>query len=354
MTSTDPVIVGIGLMCPVGLTAPEAAAAVRAATMRFTETSIRDRDWSPFRLGEVPDAGLPPAPDAVQRATGVTGREQRLVRLAARPLVECLAMLPETQRQCPLLLALPETQPTEKIDGKRFLQLLAPHAGGRVDIDRSFAVDVGRAGSLVTIGRAGEMIRAGQTEFAVAGGIDTYRDLYVLATLDREQRVKTPTQSDGFVPGEGAAFVLLASPGAATRARLSPMASVSRPAHGVEKGHLYSPEPYLGNGLAATITELIQLQAALEPFSAVWSSMNGESHWAKEWGVSFLRNRAAFAEDHGTYHPADCTGDTGAASGPLMVALAALGMRDGYHRSPALVYCSSDRGARSALAISRA
>ena len=43
MAATDPVIVGVGMMTAVGLTAPETAASVRAATMRYTETSIRDR-----------------------------------------------------------------------------------------------------------------------------------------------------------------------------------------------------------------------------------------------------------------------------------------------------------------------
>jgi 3-oxoacyl-[acyl-carrier-protein] synthase-1 len=82
--------------------------------------------------------------------------------------------------------------------------------------------------------------------------------------------------------------------------------------------------------------------------------MNGESHWAKEWGVGFIRNRAAFHPDHGMHHPADCVGDTGAACGPLMTGLAALGLRDGYRRGPCLVYCSSDDGPRAALAVGAA
>jgi 3-oxoacyl-[acyl-carrier-protein] synthase-1 len=354
MTTTEPVIVGIGLVCPVGLSAPEAAAAVRSASMRFTETSIRDRDFSPFKLGEVPDDGLPPAAKVVERTVGISDRELRLVRLATMPLLECLAVVPLGQRPFPLILALPEVQPVESIDGPRVLRLLIQQAGGRLDAERSSAVDVGRAGGLLSIARAGEMIRAGHTDFAVAGGVDTYRDLYVLARLELDQRVKTATQSDGFIPSEGAAFVVLASASAADRSGLRPLARVSRATQSVEAGHLYSTDPYRGDGLAAAITQLVGLQVVTEPFAAVWSSMNGESHWAKEWGVSFLRNRAAFRDDHGTYHPADCTGDTGAACGPLMVVLAALGARDGYYRSPALVYCSSDRGLRSALAVSNA
>jgi 3-oxoacyl-[acyl-carrier-protein] synthase-1 len=51
------------------------------------------------------------------------------------------------------------------------------------------------------------------------------------------------------------------------------------------------------------------------------------------------------------HHPADCCGDTGAAAGPLMTGLAALGLAGGYRRGPCLVYGSSDRGGRAALAV---
>jgi 3-oxoacyl-[acyl-carrier-protein] synthase I len=80
--------------------------------------------------------------------------------------------------------------------------------------------------------------------------------------------------------------------------------------------------------------------------------MSGESHWAKEWGVAFLRTRAAFREGHGMHHPADSFGETGAAAGPLMVGLAALGIKGAYHRGPTLAYCSSDRGPRAAVMVS--
>ncbi len=80
--------------------------------------------------------------------------------------------------------------------------------------------------------------------------------------------------------------------------------------------------------------------------------MTGESHWAKEWGVAYLRAQSAFDDSHGFHHPADCFGDTGAASGPLMVGLAALGISGRYRRSPALAYGSSDHGTRAAVIAS--
>src|SRR5207302_709277 len=83
-----------------------------------------------------------------------------------------------------------ETSLTQPLDGPLFLQRLALQVGGGFDVKRSDASHRGRAGGLTAIGQAAEMIRTGQTQFVLAGGIDTYRDLYVLGTLDMEQRVK--------------------------------------------------------------------------------------------------------------------------------------------------------------------
>ena len=58
--SGDPLIVGVGMMTAVGLTAVETAASVRATTMRFTESAFRDHRSDPITLAEVPDDGLPP------------------------------------------------------------------------------------------------------------------------------------------------------------------------------------------------------------------------------------------------------------------------------------------------------
>jgi len=352
MAANDPVIVGVGMMTAVGLTAPETAASVRAATMRYTETSIRDRRFDAITLAEVPEDGLPPLVDAVKREPGLTAREVRMLRLGTMPVSEATAMLPPRHQAPGLALALPEMQPGHRVDGERFLTLFAQQTGSRFDLTRSFAADEGRAGALVAIARAAQVIRSGQASFMLAGAIDTYRDLYVLGTLDMEQRVKSASNLDGFIPGEGAGFLLLASEDAATRAGLQPLGRLTRVALDEEQGHLYSETAYRGEGLAKTLAQLFSSGDVPAPVAEVFSSMNGENHWAKEWGVGYMRNRSSFLEDVTMQHPADCYGDTGSASGPLLVGLAALGMREGYRRSPSVVYCSSDRGPRAALAVS--
>jgi 3-oxoacyl-[acyl-carrier-protein] synthase-1 len=340
-------VVGAGMITAVGLSAAETAASVRAATARFAETSFLDKRCEPFTLAEVPEDGLP---ELVQDRAhpGPTAREIRMLRLGAVALRECLKALPRAQPLPGLSLALPEAETAVPWDRAVFLERLAQQAGGVVDQRRSDASHRGRAGGLAAIGQAAEMIRTGGAPFMVAGGIDTYRDLFVLGTLDAEQRVKSAANLDGFIPGEGAAFLLLGRLDAGP----APLARVSWVAQAEEEGHLYSEQPYRGEGLASAIQQLFQSGAAGGPIQEVYSSMNGENHWAKEWGVAFLRSSGAFLPDHGMHHPADCYGDTGAASGVLLVGLAALGIKAGYRRSPALVYGSSDRGLRAALTVS--
>jgi 3-oxoacyl-[acyl-carrier-protein] synthase-1 len=348
---TDAVIVGVGMMTAVGLSAPETAASVRAATMRFTQTPIRDRRFDSFTLAEVPEDGLPPLADSLEREPGLTAREIRMLRLGTMPLIEALSALPQGEKPPGLALALPETQPGHRIDGAAFLKRFSAQTGARFDASRSAAVDEGRAGALVAVARAAQLVRSGQANVAIAGAIDSYRDLYVLGTLDLEERVKSAEHLDGFVPGEGAAFLLLANATVARAAGLRPLATLTRVALDEEPGHLYSTSAYRGEGLAKTFKQLLGSGDVVAPIAEVYSSMNGESHWAKEWGVGYMRNKKGFAEEYGMHHPADCLGETGSACGPLLVGLAALGLRDGYRKSPSLVYCSSDRGPRAALVI---
>jgi 3-oxoacyl-[acyl-carrier-protein] synthase-1 len=347
------VIVGIGMVTAVGLTAAETAASVRAGVMRFAQTDFRDKWDEPFTMASVPEDGLPELANELvggERA----GRERHMTRLAALALKECLA--PLTARgeatPIPLALALPETATLLPLDGPRFLAGLALQMPGCIDPHRSDATQRGRAGSLAALGQAVAAVETGAAELILAGGIDSYRDLYVLGTLDAEDRIKSSQSLDGFIPGEGAAFLLLATGRAAAARGLPVLGRISPVAVAFEPGHLYSQEPYRGDGLAGAIAQLVAQGVIEQPINEVFASMNGESHWAKEWGVSYMRNKAVFGAGHVVHHPADCIGDTGAACGPLLVGIAATGVTRGYRRPPCLILASSDQGLRAAVVLS--
>jgi 3-oxoacyl-[acyl-carrier-protein] synthase-1 len=342
------VLAGAGLSCAVGLSVAEAAAAVRAGMMRFEAGPLYGPGFEPFTLAQLPDAALPGWSAAIEATAGLTSRELRLLRLAPGALAECTAPLGDAAARVPLLLALPERETPIPMHPERLLALLATQAPGTFDPSRSAAAWRGRAGGLIALGTAVELVRTGQAAQVLVGGVDTFRDAWLLAALHAEGRVKSSQNLDGFVPGEGAVFLLVTTPEAAPA---PPWAQLSALSHGEEPGHLGSAAPYLGEGLAGVVGPLVAHLRLPTPFPTVWSTMNGESHWGKEWGVTYLRHRAAFTVDHAVEHPADCVGDLGAAAGLLGVALAAHGLREGYRPGPALCYASNDGAARAALAV---
>jgi 3-oxoacyl-[acyl-carrier-protein] synthase-1 len=346
----EAVIVGLGLVTAVGATVKETAASVRSSTARFTETAIRDKSFQPVTLAVVPDDVLPALTESVDKTSGLTSRMRRMIRLVAPVLAEATSSLPSHAPRPGLVLAMPEIETRIPLDGDRFLAALA-RQDFHFDAAYGSVTQVGRAGGLMAVAQAAELVGSGRVPLMLAGGVDTFRDPYVVATLDMEGRLKSSANSDGFIPGEGAALVLVANRRRAADYGLVPLGVISHTSLGIEPGHLYSSEIYRGDGLASTLTELLMQARLALPIQEVFSSMNGESHWAKEWSVAFLRNRSAFVDNHGMHHPADCYGDLGAAAGPAMVSLAITGFGGGVRRSPALVYASSDRGPRAAMLV---
>ena len=353
MATTPIAIVGVGMISAVGLSAPELAASVRARTVRFATIGLLDRGFDSYTVAEVPNDGLPPLVGALQADRRLTMREQRLLRLASAALEECCRGVDTNAIGPALTIALPEHETAIPLSEHAFLRSLlqqVPWLAPRL----ASATLRGRAGGLRAIGHAVTIIRSGYADVVVAGGIDSFIDPYVLSTLDAAQRIKSEEAMDFFVPGEGAGFLLLTRADLAAQRGFTILATLSDAGLGFEPGHLHSETPYRGSGLADSLRELVARDDVPAPIAEVFSSMNGESHWAKEWGVSYTRNCAAFHANHRMHHPADCFGDTGAACGPMMTGLAALGIHGRYLRAPALVYASSDRGERAALIVSSA
>ena len=344
-------VVAVGMMTAVGLTAAETAASVDAGTAGFTESAMLDQHFDPFTLAEVIDDGLPGLAEEVPDVKSLASRESRMLSLATMPLRECLAGMTKSEQTPSLCLALPESQTRLPLDAVKFLERLTGQTEAAFESNGSECTRQGRAGGLLAVGDACAKIAKGESKFVIAGGVDTYRDPYVLGTLDMQKRVKLVQNMDGFIPGEGAAFLLLSSRDAVREFGLAPLARLSPVTEGFEEGHLASEEPYKGEGLAETLEKLFEENDVEEAIRDVYSSMNGENHWAKEWGVAFTRNGAHFDPDHQIHHPADCFGDTGAACGLLLTGLAALDVAQGNGHGPAVVYCSSDYGPRAALAV---
>jgi 3-oxoacyl-[acyl-carrier-protein] synthase I len=350
MGSRDAVVVAVGMVTAVGLNAPQSAAAVRAGIANASATPWVDDRLEPVLVAQVPDGGLPALAEGLERSGPISPLEGRLLRLGAQGLGECCAMLRPGLPPPALLLALPESESPKPLDRQMFLRRLAYQTGGIFDERCSECRFGGRAGGLLAVGEAVRRVR-NEDRLILAGGVDSFRDFWVLDQIDAQRRLKVSGNMDGFIPGEGAAFLALANRRMAGALGLEALATLSTVAEDFESGHLFSDEPYRGEGLARALRSLVSTEEVRMPVSDIYASMNGESYWAKEWGVAFLRNRKAFAPEHDVHHPAQSTGDTGAACGPILLGLALAGMRKGYRRSPCLAYCSSDLGARAVAGI---
>ncbi|AGC44004.1 hypothetical protein MYSTI_02688 [Myxococcus stipitatus DSM 14675] len=343
-------ILAAGMMTPVGLSAETTAAAVRAGISRIRESDIQDKRFRSLRAGFLAEELLPPlTSDPRLPRTGLTARHRRMLRLATRALLQ---VIPDGE-PAPLFLALPEPmRPTEAPIGDTFLAHLEVQLGREFDLRQSQVFQQGRAGGMVALASACQALRGGRISTALVGGVDTYLDLRRLTGLDQEERLLVDRATEGFLPGEGAAFLLLGAPGEARRQQRAPLAHILGVGTGTEEGHRYSDLPYRGDGLSQAFRQLFASDASSTPrIRHVYGSFNGEHFWAKEWGVSYVRHGRRFAEPLRVDHPVEFMGDTGAALGPLMSGLAAMGLAKGYHQGPILVWSSSDREARGAVLL---
>lgn len=301
-------------------------------------------------LALFPEKELPPLNEQIAAVTGLTSRQIRMLRLAESALKEALEPL-DAPLEIPLFLAGPEpvTDRPPAIT-EDFVDLLQSQSGIAVDVSNSAVFPTGRAGGMQALGAAIEYLEQGGGELALLGGIDTYLDLYLLGTLDLEERVLAEGVMDGFAPGEGAGFLLLATDDGCRKHNINPIAAVGMPGIAEEPGHRYSEEPYKGDGLAEAFQLAVNGNAA-GPIKTLFGSLNGENFGAKEWGVATMRNQQSLDENYVLEHPADCYGDIGAASAPVLIGLAAIGMREGYVSGPCLAWCSSEYQQRGAAIV---
>ena len=365
---TEAEILGIGMVTPVGLSARQTAASVRTGIGRLAESYVTDRCGEMMVMGLCDMADLPALveelDDPDDPAQELSARQERLARLAGPAAREALGS--DARVALPLLLALPEPHPEAgSAVGPEMVAVLAAQIGRRFDEDLSRTYALGRAGAFAALGDALDLLdddrearrdRRGSAPLVLVGAVDSYLDLELLEALDGEGRLKTGEISDGFVPGEGAAFLLLGPAGSAARSGRRPLARITGVGQGQEAGHLYSDEPHRGDGLSAAFGALFEAAGASTPsrhVGCVYAGLNGESYWAKEWGVAQIRGAGHLQEGMRIEHPADCFGDAGAALSLIMLGLGALALSRGGVDGDCLVWGGADRGERGAALLAR-
>ncbi len=367
--SKPTLIIASGLVTALGIGVGQNAAHVRAGISAFAESDFVDTRLKRIVAAVLPAVNLvalaPSALSAGSDPAGVSARSSELIRLAGMAADEALkgSIAITAAAPVPTWCAWPEYETQVPLDLARLARAVEKQTGGRIAVqalssennspennssEKSGASQRGRAGGLAALAAARASMAAG-TPLALVIAADSLLQQYVLGTLLMQQRIKTERLSDGLIPGMGAAALLLASPAAATRLGLTPLARIAGIGCATEAGHFANEGDWQGDALATAAHTALADDAV--PVAGLWSTMTGERCWAGEFGVTQVRCRARVPPTAVVHHPADAWGDLGAASGVALIALAIAAQQRGWAQLPALVLASSDFGGRSAALV---
>lgn len=337
------------VLCSIGNGAEQVWASARAGIGRIGSSHVMDRHFDAIQMGLVPEAALTALPPELEKLP-LPSRARRLLRLAA-PSFKAVAQ--QMEAPVTVFLGLPDLAEGDAPWLKHVPAYLKAMTEIAVDREASQLFPVGRAAGLMALEQALAAVERDPSSTVVVGGVDTYLDLRLLATLDQERRILGPRVMDGFIPGEGAAFYALHGTDVRLPPAKAPRAVVSGAASALDPGHRYGTEPAKGEGLANALERMRQeFDLPSRPVAATFAGFNGENFEAKLWGVARMRHHEFFAPEMVIDHPADKFGDAGAAMGAILVVLAAQALETGTRTGPALVWAASDLEPRACALVS--
>ena len=349
MVSASPlhIIVGSGACTPVGITAPASAAAVWAGISRISEhASIRDAKGEPVYAG---------------MATAFLGEPStladRIFALCIPALVEAISPLMALEPgafSLHVCLALPPPdRPGIRDPQLQQLEPLLSEILHGLTTRLSFSTSrMGHASGLVSLDASLRGQPAHEADFYLLGGVDSYIAPETLSWLEEQGRLLCSGNPQGFVPGEAAGFVLMASPKTAARFNLPQLARVLSTAATMEAREPDGQVQRMGQGLTHVLNSVLALHTEVHPVHHVFCDLNSESHRAEEYGLAAVRIGRRLAAPDEYCSPAITWGDVGAASAPLLLVLATHFATRGHLIQPyALVWTASDSGERAAALL---
>jgi len=344
-------IAGTGAITAVGKDGRMTYNSVNADINRYQNSGYFTAQQQPVKMALPPAEALPDINEAIEFEGAYTLWDKRLLQLAHAGMVDALENY-TIEKPIPLILACPQhysNWPHQLPDN--FMPCLIKQSGLSIDPDLSRTVQTGRSGILEALQVAFSYFLDTDVDAILIGGVDSFQRPELLDGLIEEGRIAYEGVYDGFTPGDGAGFILLCRSKSGAMSNAHYRVSLRTPGLAQEGGHLYSDQPYLGEGLARAVSEALMGFTGAK-IKRIYSTMNGERFWAKELGVSVSRNQQHFSETYRIEHPADCYGDLGAASGAVLIVLAVEHLLQQKQHMSHLVCCSSDNAYRSAVVLS--
>lgn len=331
-------ITGVGMVTGVGLNAPATCAAIRCAIDNFQDTRFMDNGGEWIMGCEVP---------LEQPWRGKT----KLLKMAAMAIRECLQDNPQLNTQAtPMLLCLSEHERKGRViddDNQFFLDLqeelqLQFHEKSRI-------IAHGHAAVGVAMKHARRLIQEFGCNHVLITATDSLLVGATLAHFEEHERLLTSTHSNGFIPGEAGAALLVES----YSGRKNQLVCTGL-GFGVEKAHVYSEEPLRADGLTVAIREALD-DAGCEMGDLDFriTDISGEHYAFKEASLALLRLLRKRKETFDIWHPADCVGEVGSTLGLVMIGVLKAACEKAYSKGDhILAHLGDDDGKRSSIIFS--
>ncbi len=334
----DLAVPACAVVSSVGLSAPAACAAIRCGLNNFAETRFMDENGEWIMAAEAP------------LETSLRGRA-KLAHMAAMALREALSGLEANDiKETPLLLCLAETQRAGRIpdQDQQLLNDIRKITGLQLH-RQSMVISAGRVSGVRAVETAQALMAAGRCRRCVIAGVDTLLTAPTLSAYEKENRILTNQNSDGFIPGEAGAAMLLAPAGPA---RGAPVA-IRGFGFGMEKAHIRSGQPLRADGMVQAVKSALTMAGReLGDLDFRICDISGEQYYFKEAALALARllrkRKAAFD----IWQPADSIGETGAAIVPVVLAVASTAVTKGYAKGNGILcHFANDDGQRGALVV---
>jgi 3-oxoacyl-[acyl-carrier-protein] synthase-1 len=333
-------ILSAGMVTGVGLNAPATCAAIRCGINNFRETRFMDKGGEWIMGSEVP--------------LEQPWREmEKLARLAASAIRECLDGLQEPAERVPLFLCVAEKDRPGRFNGleSEIMERVQSELNLRLN-EKSAVIPLGRIAGAVALDKTSKLFQQERIKYCLIAGVDTFLSATTLSAYEEKDRLLTSKNSNGFIPGEAGAAVLIGAPHGETGESGVRCLGIG---FGHEKATISSEEPLRAEGLVQAITgALADSKLKMGDLDYRITDVNGEQYGFKETTLALTRILRQRKEEFDFWHPVDCIGEVGAAIVPSVLSIALAAARRGYSLGEkVLCHFGNDSGERAAVILSQ-
>ena len=328
-----------GMVTGVGLNAPATCAAIRCGLSNFVETRFMDKngEW-------ITGSYVPLDPPWRGRA--------KLVHLVVPAIRKCLSAVDGIPtEQIPLFLCVAEKDRPGRLSGLDDLLLDEVQKELNVNFHgKSAVISQGRVGGVSAVRQASALFYNEHLSYCMVAGVDTFLTAETLAAMEENERILTEANSDGFIPGEAGAAVLLCNRNQKSNGQMD----IKGIGFGKEDAFINSGEPLRAEGLFQAIKETSDSSGmTINDLDYRMTDANGEQYGFKEAALAMIRTLRKRKEEFDIWHPAECVGEVGAAIVPVILGVALTAAKKGYAPGKGvLCHFGNDDGQRAAMFLS--